>query len=549
MTDKQAAKQAKRRALQEKFSAKLTERVEEIDLSWQAVSHRPGSLGLEHPFYRQVHSLAGAAGTFGYTGLGVCAREIEQILLEFTEGHHPDDRFIEQISTALEELRNLAARGADSDYSSNRIPGYMSTGKAGDQPLVYILEDDTELASELSNQLALFGYKARPFDSDEAILTAHQHQPADALIIDIVLPEGDLHGTEIAPRLQSAGAVHAPLIFISRRADWQARLAALRAGADAYFTKPLDLTQLVETLEQLLERQHYDPYRILIVDDDPLLAGHYATVLREADMETFELNDPAQLLEVLPEEKPDIILMDLYMPGCTGIEAAQIIRQQPIYQGLPIIFLSTETGVKQQLDALRLGGDEFLQKPISDAHLVEAVSIRAARFRTLKNLMVRDGMTGLLNHINFKLALEREVSLATRRHSQLTVVMIDIDHFKQINDRFGHPTGDRVIKTIAWLLKQRLRNTDIIARYGGEEFAVILPDTSITDARDLIDNIRDQFSGIVFTHDEASFHVALSGGIAGLEARHDADALIAAADEALYEAKQTGRNQVIMKSG
>lgn len=545
MTDKWVVKQARRLALHEKFSAKLTERIDELGQGWLAVHNKPSSFTLEHPFYRQVHSLAGAAGSFGYTSLGVCARELEQILLEFTEGLYPDEDFAEQVNATLEELRKLAASGADTDYSSNLLTGHTSSEELDDQPLLYILEDDAELAEELCNQLVLFGYQACAFDSDEAILAAHKHQSAAALIIDIGLQDGALHGTEIAPQLQSSGAVKAPLIFISRRDDWQARLAALRAGADAYFTKPLDFTQLVEVLERLLKRYHHDPYRVLIVDDDPLLAGHYASVLREARMDTIELNDPAGLLDVLPEEKPDIILMDLYMPSCTGIEAAQIIRQQPLYQGLPIIFLSTETGVKQQLNALRLGGDEFLQKPISDAHLVEAVSIRADRFRTLKNLMDRDGMTGLLNHINFKLALEREISLSRRRHAQLTVAMIDIDHFKKINDRFGHPTGDRIIKVTAWLLKQSLRETDIIARYGGEEFAVILPDTTIMDALGLVETIRGKLAETVFTRGDASFHVTLSGGIAGLTDRNDVDALIAAADDALYEAKQTGRDRVV----
>ncbi|OOY42619.1 hypothetical protein BOV94_05040, partial [Solemya velum gill symbiont] len=289
-------------------------------------------------------------------------------------------------------------------------------------------------------------------------------------------------------------------------------------------------------------------YNILVVEDTILLAQHYAAVLEAAGMQVEIVSDPMQLLDVLPEFNPDLILMDIYMPGCTGVEASQIIRQHIAYCNLPIVYLSTESALERQLEALRVGGDDFLHKTISDEHLVEAIRIRAKRFRALAMLMNRDGLTGLFNHINLKLLLEREISQTLRRDSPLSFVMLDIDHFKLVNDQYGHPVGDQVIKSLARLLSQRLRSGDIAARYGGEEFAVILPDTPAEAAKTLIDGLRQEFAKVSYVHEDGEFTSTFSAGISTSPPYQEMESLIAAADGALYQAKHNGRNRVDLES-
>ncbi|MFA5083481.1 MAG: diguanylate cyclase, partial [Hydrogenophilaceae bacterium] len=237
--------------------------------------------------------------------------------------------------------------------------------------------------------------------------------------------------------------------------------------------------------------------------------------------------------------------MDLYMPGCTGIEAAQVIRQNPAYLNIPIVYLSAETDLAQQMAALRVGGDDFLNKTISDDHLLDAVAIRVERFRTLSNLMGRDSLTGLHNHIALKLALESELEHAQRVHATTVFAMLDIDHFKSVNDRFGHPVGDAVIKSLARLLTQRLRKSDIVGRYGGEEFAVILRDTDPARALALLDELRTRFAEVAHSHGGQTFNASFSAGIAHAPPHRGMEALIAAADQALYRAKADGRNRVV----
>jgi len=307
----------------------------------------------------------------------------------------------------------------------------------------------------------------------------------------------------------------------------------------------VDYAELNERLEALTVQTPLAPFHVLIVEDSDLLRDHYALVLRAAGMRVETLEAPHRILDTLNLFAPDLILLDLYLPGCHGGEVARVIRQDSRFTDLPIMFLSTETGRQLQLAAMRTGGDDFLQKPISDADLVSAVSLRAARFRNLRELIRQDRMTGLLNHIAFTLQLEFELARQTRAGGELSTVMLDIDHFKRVNDTHGHQAGDRVIRALARLLTRRLRKTDIIGRYGGEEFAIIMADTPAADACAVIDGLREEFTRLVHHGDGQEFRCSFSAGVAACrDPGTSPDALLKRADDALYEAKRQGRNRV-----
>ncbi len=536
-------KTAKLRELQRRFGAQLPQRLADIQHHWQACLVGDDNEEL----YRLVHSLAGAAGTFGFHRLGEQARALEQLLLR-NKGSIKRCPELPVIEDVIADLLLFTVQQPDQLASADSEASFQeATGKERGESLVYLLEDDVSQAREAAVQLQYFGYEIKIFHRTAALKAAMAQEVPAALVADIHLSEGDQAGPDIVAELRDGLTRDVPVIFVSGSDSWQDRLAVVRAGGQAYLSKPINFSVLVEQLDVVTGNKQEAPYRILVVDDTPLLAQHYAAVLEAAGMRIKTVNDPAQLLDVLLMFSPDLILMDIFMPGCSGVEAAQVIRQQSIYANLPIVYLSTETSLTQQLAALQLGGgDDFLQKPISDTYLTDAVHIRAKRFRELSALMNQDGLTGLLNHINLKLALEREIAQAQRRSSALSFVMLDIDHFKSVNDSYGHLIGDRVIKSLARLLSHRLRKGDVAARYGGEEFALILPDTSLELAQGLLDDLRRQFSEISHAHEHGEFTVTFSAGIAACPPQAEMQALIAAADRALYQAKHAGRNQVVL---
>jgi diguanylate cyclase (GGDEF)-like protein len=210
------------------------------------------------------------------------------------------------------------------------------------------------------------------------------------------------------------------------------------------------------------------------------------------------------------------------------------------------VFLSAETNRDMQLEAMRLGGDDFMTKPIKSDHLISAVINRVKRSRTLRAFMVRDSLTGLYNHTTTKGQLEIELARAQRHQSALALAIIDIDHFKSVNDTYGHPTGDRVLKSLSRLLRERLRKTDIIGRYGGEEFAVVLVGTDGATAVGVLDEIREGLARIRQQAGGEEFTVTFSCGIACFSHYPDGPRLTDAADRALYAAKRGGRNRVML---
>lgn len=393
---------------------------------------------------------------------------------------------------------------------------------------------------EAAIQLGYYGYEAELFDSPAALLAAEARNPTAALV--------DCGGggclSQVDRESLAALSGRVPLACMSSSGTIDARLGAVRMGCQAYFTRPLDMASLLDTLDRLTAPPQAEAGKVLIIDDSPALAAFYAAHLNEAGFVTQVVNDPLKTLDALNEQPPELILLDMNMPGASGEEIAEVIRQQDAYLSIPIVFLSAESDVGRQREAMSLGGDEFLHKPIEPAHLISAVKSRVIRYRSLRALMVRDSLTGLLNHTSFKERLRAETARAKRQGKPLSVALIDIDFFKKVNDSYGHPAGDRVIKSLSRLLKQRLRGADVIGRYGGEEFAVALPETPIEGAVRALDNIRESFAGIVQHAGDKTFQVTLSAGVAPYGEASNGESLISAADEALYAAKHGGRNQV-----
>ncbi len=394
---------------------------------------------------------------------------------------------------------------------------------------------------DAAEQLRQYGYTAELFDSAADLFAAEAGRPTSALV------DGDaIAGLAEADRSALAAlSERVPLACISGDGGIGARLDAVRMGCQAYFTRPLDMTSLLDTLDRLTAPPQAEAGKVLIVDDSPALSAFYAAHLSAAGFVVQVVNDPLKTLEALDDHPPELILLDMNMPGASGEEIAEVIRQQDAYLSTPIVFLSAESDMSRQREAMSLGGDEFLHKPIEPAHLISAVKSRVIRYRALRALMVRDSLTGLLNHTSFKERLTSEVTRARRLGKTLVVGLIDIDFFKKVNDTYGHPAGDRVIKNLSRLLKQRLRGADLIGRYGGEEFAVALPDTTIEAATRVLDNIRERFAAIVQHSGDQTFQVTLSAGIAGYSEDCSGESLINAADQALYAAKHGGRNRVV----
>jgi len=537
-------------ALRREYAAKLQDVLTELDTSAGRLSTVIGVELLQSdylpPLYQQLHKLAGSAGSFGFSELSVKAREQELIVKRWLEEQVvPSASDITAFIADVHTFCNYAIHAERSAVDNWLVGRPQGTHLADtDRHLIYLLEDDLELAAELQVALINFGYRVEHYAALDAAEAAVDNVRPDFLLVDVMFSGDSRTGPESIAALQQRAPDPLSVVFMSARDDFDAYLAAVRAGAVGYFVKPLDIPQLVNCLESQLKLAQGSPYLILIVDDDALLARHYQVILEHAGMRVELITDPRDVLEVMRDFHPELVLLDLHLPDCRGYEVAQLIRLNPDWLRVAIAYLSSESDEQAQANAVGYGGEDFLTKPISDLRLVSAVCVRAARSRQLSEAIDRDSLTGLLTHARIKERVNIEQQRAKRLGKPVCVAMIDLDHFKSVNDTYGHAIGDRVIRALAQLLRQRLRQTDSIGRYGGEEFVVALPECDVAAARLILDDLRESFAAVTFNASGIAFNVSLSCGVVSSDRCADASNLLEIADKALYRAKAEGRNRV-----
>ncbi|TYT74413.1 diguanylate cyclase [Desulfobotulus mexicanus] len=497
---------------------------------------------------QELHKIAGGAGIFGMPELGKKARTLEIQMKGIRERAALGKEVpVSEILAAIMALHVPESLPDKGESASSMVPE-KSFGSAGDldveEPRLLIIDPDDKRGRELVLALRYFGYIPRHCSRLSSAASLFPHKAPQAILLSLSSSENPFSVTTLAEEIKDLFPELPPLLVLSDSLDFSTRLAVARAGGQGFFIRPLDVPKVVDRLEQLIGRREMAPYRVLIVDDEPMVAEHFCLVLRAAGMEVHREEDAARALDMLSTFRPELILMDVHMEDCSGTELAGIIRMEEEWVGIPILYLSAESKMEEQIRALNSGGDDFITKPVDDAYLVASVSAHVSRARRLSELMAKDSLTGLLKHIRIKEALEVEMSRSNRDGSTLCVVMLDLDHFKRVNDTWGHATGDRVIKALAHLLTRRLRRSDSIGRYGGEEFMAVLPGCTPEKAEILMEEIRKNLKTIEFHAKEEVFNVTCSIGIACSSLGSSPEEVLQAADQALYRAKEEGRDRI-----
>lgn len=535
-------------ALKTEFASRLVQSERDLDEAWKEVLRTGWGEEPLGDLVRRVHHLAGAGGTFGCPTVTQRGQELERLLRD-VQGRRtaPDLSLASAIGTEVEALRRTClqeARGSSAKRFQTEV--FRSPSLHARAGPVFIVIPDVQLSRQLVLQIASYGYTVRSFPNLAGVPDAAAAADPCALVVDLALVDDSEGGAEALSEVQEGREERLPVLYVSDRHELPARLLAVRCGGKAFFTKPVDYDHLVEVMQGLTTREALDPFRVMIVEDDAQVATFCQRVLEGAGMATTKVTEPLAALGKLAAVRPDLVLMDLYMPGCSGVELAAVIRQQTAYDSIPIVFLSGETDPDKQLTAMRLGGDDFLEKPIRAEHLIASIVTRAQRFRLLRSYMVRDALTGLPNHSIGMQQLDVALMQSRARRTRMGYALIDLDHFRSVNDVYGHPAGDRVLRSLAVLLRRRLRRNDIVCRFGGEEFSVILPDTDGLDVVKILDEIRGDFAEVRHRSNDDEFAVTFSAGVATTPPHGDVVAITEAARAALYEAKQNGRNKLVL---
>lgn len=495
---------------------------------------------------KEFHNLSGLGTTYGFplvTRLGLKGEAACDTLR--SAGATPAAEDLDAYRKILDELREQFT-AAESD----RGPEAHTLVGAPRRPDILTVQGDPEFLDAVSQFGEKEGLQMRTVPSYAAAISEVTRQMPDGVLVDVDLPDGSAY--ELVEYVRGLpGGESAAVLILSGRTGFLDRVEAIHCGADGFFQKPVDWEALSRRLHQLLERLRRAPPRILAVEDDPEQAAYVRKVLESVGYEVRVISDPRQFEAALISFQPDLVLMDILLPEVSGYDLAQYLRQDERYATLPVLFLSTEEQLQARIRAIKAGGDEHLVKPVTPGILLSTVAARIERARLVKDLLDRDGLTRLLTHSAF---LERArgvlASAQRQRTKSSALVILDLDHFKTVNDRYGHPVGDRVLASLSSLLRRRLRQSDIIGRLGGEEFAVILEDMAGDDAARLMERILRDFSELEHqASNGATFRTTFSAGVATPEpAVTDLNRWLASADTALYAAKAAGRNRIVSAS-
>jgi len=521
-------------ALKRHFAQRVTNQVRTLINRWRIVCEHPLTTEVLIDLIQATEKLCAQAKKFN-AELQLEQGQIIHALLIKAQSELPNinNVTIQSLNTALMGLGEASVRKDDSTPAERLLPNTNPV----------FIAANPDLTLKLTEQLGHFGIENQIIQNQEQFTALVEEYTPCAFIVDIDFG-GDLEGLKLMETYSQTHSNQTPKIFVSHHdsAPLEQRLMANRAGSVHFFVKPA-VPQLIRAVEQFYGDHAEDPYKVLVLDDSRSQALYCEKALKAAGMDVHVITDPMEVLKSIESFQPEIIVLDMYMPGCTGTEIASVIRQQPEYIRIPILFLSGEEDKDKQLDAMGQGGDDFLTKPVDPIHLATTVSNRGQRARVLNGLIVRDSLTGLFNHTHILDKLSQACRVAAEEKRKLCFAMVDIDFFKKVNDNYGHPVGDKVISALSLFLKQRLRKSDSIGRYGGEEFAVILPDTSGEDALHFMNDIREVFSQLEHSAGDTEFKVSFSCGICSFTG-NNSDFIIEQADEALYAAKKQGRNNV-----
>jgi diguanylate cyclase (GGDEF)-like protein len=582
------------RQVWERFKVPILERVAAIDEAIAALQTGTLTEPLRSKAEQQAHKLAGSLGMYGFGEGSHIAREIEQALEGLSEGNTIKSPLVPNSAIAQSEadkyrgtpsvpattqtsdpertskslalnLQALATRLRQEleqppqapDTQESREPPAESPPARGEKaeqkmmpstnaPLLLVVDDDPSLTHQLEQESLHWDVRVQVAANIPQARAEIARERPDIILLDLTFPEDHSEGLELLEEL-SQSHPHLPVLVFTRRDGFDDRVSVARLGGQAFLAKPVSPSQVIETVVDVLKRNRTPEAKVLATDDDPILLAAIEQFLEPWGIELHTLSDPRQFWETLEATAPDLLILDVDMPNINGIELCQVVRNDRTWQGLPILFLTARRDPQTIMRIYEAGADDYVPKPVTEPELVTRIINRLERTRLLRSIAETDPLTGVANRYRSQQEFNRYLRLARRYQQPLCLATIDLDHFKSVNDRYGHATGDRVLQRLGQLLRLNFKSEDIVSRWGGEEFIVgmygLTQPEGIQRVEDLLSAMRRE---VFLVAGQQPLRITFSAGVAEYP-KHGTDLqkLYLSADAALYEAKKAGRDRVI----
>jgi diguanylate cyclase (GGDEF)-like protein len=505
---------------------------------------------LRYQGYLHSHRMVGALGSLGFAEGSAIARQIEQFYKTDAPLAPTDCDQLLQLVSDLEAKTcdtptNLSLTKPASELEVTSNPN-LAQFRSSKLPLMLIVDDDPIFVQQIQQEAETWGMRVQ-IAHDLAIARAKiEQETPDVILLDVIFYNPAENGLSLLDELAEK-ALKIPIVMMTSASDLRDRVMVARHGGCSFIEKPASAEEVLNEISRVLHQNQSDRAKVMVVDDDPISLKILRSLLERWELDVITLQNPQQFWQVLESTAPDLLILDFMMPGYSGVDLCRAVRTAALWHDLPIVFLSAQSDRESVRQLFAAGADDYLCKPVVEVDLQTRILSRLERSRLSKQIADFDGLTGVYTHRRGIQSLTQLLRLATRNKQTLCLAILDLDLFKQVNDRYGHGMGDAVLKQFGNFLRQFFRSEDVTMRWGGEEFVVGLygadRQKSVARLNELLALWRQQK---FVTLDRESFSVTFSAGVAEYpEDGVSLEILYRNMDIALYQAKATGRNRVV----
>lgn len=483
----------------------------------------------------------------------------------------PTEQAIESLAVAREAVAEAPAAEQPADSTIQAPPGAVPEPMAAPQEVttaqsetepeaeadsgieadtaprrVFHLGDGTALSKALDLQLRAQGNEIESLSTVDELKESMRRSTPSLVLLEGAFQDAIEEIGALVRATRSRSGKRVLLIALSaEKTDLAARLRAMRAGCDAFIVQPGGAEVVMGRLRELNAAEHADPFRIMIVEDDRSQALFAESILRKNGMDALSVNDATVVLDKLDEFRPDLILMDLNMPVCDGMELTALIREREAYISTPIVFLSGEGDTEKHFEALSAGGDDFLSKPIAPRHLISAVTSRVRRARLLERRrrapVAREAIKGVHDSAQLVRRLTEMLSMEDAASRKGGLLFLDLVDAKACEDRIGHSAFRSLIDRLTTVLAANIGSGDMLARCGEHAFLLLNPDLSVQQLEDHAKALRASVAVESFGTTKVPQELKIEVGICPFAvAAGDARAMIDAAESVLRTSRAAG---------
>ena len=503
-------------------------RVQALDRAAKALGLGSLNAELKADAEEAAGHLAGSVADFGFARASGLAREAEALLREMTA-------VTPEVGARLQELTAEVAQ--ELDLTQFTVKAVAATAL----PLVLLVVEDESMRTRLGLEAAGRGMRIAMAASmqDIAVQVGREHPSVAVLDLSIRQKRFEMLAELAGPELCI------PVVALGENGDFQHRVEAAQRGASTFCEPGSSPRDVMDQVALVMERAGVVGSRVLLVDDDADARAAAKGMLERGGLEVEALDGSADIWDEINRVNPSLILLADHVGGLEGADLCRVLRSEPRWAAVPVVLLVDDHTAGTAGQAFAAGADDYLVKPLVGTDVVARAQSLLARHRVHQALAETDALTGLANRRTSTARLSYLIRLAHRLDKPMCVAEIDVDHFKNVNDRYGHMAGDTALRRLAEVLRRSFRGEDVVARWGGEEFIVGMFGRDRNQAMDKIADVLSNFRQEVFEVDDRKFSLTFSAGVAQYPLDGDSlEALYRSADGALYTAKANGRNQI-----